>query len=102
MLWRDPIVIDLEGLSLKLPHPVDYCLHKLIIQAKRKKAEKKEKDLETALSVLEFLLQEGKEGLIVSVFQTLFPKEKKLVVDVLRENNRKEIRDTLLCHGRRP
>ncbi len=91
MLWREPIEVDVDGVPLKLPHPADYCLHKLIIQSKRKKADKKEKDLESAFSVLESLLREKRTDSILNAFQKLFPKEKKKVLETLIKGGYEEL-----------
>jgi hypothetical protein len=77
MLWRKPIKIDVEGIFFKLPHPADYCLHKLIIQEKRKKKDKQEKDLESAFSVLDILLQENQMKPIFEAFQKCSRNEKR-------------------------
>ena len=91
MLWREPINIEIEGISFRIPHPADYCIQKLIIQEKRKDKEKKEKDLESAFSVLEILLQENQTKLIFEVFQKCSRNEKKVVLDILIKRGHEEL-----------
>lgn len=91
MLWRKPIRVKVEGVMIKLPHPADYCIHKLVIQKKRKKKEKQEKDLESAFSVLDILLKENQSKQVLEAFQELTRKEKKIVLETLIENSNEEL-----------
>lgn len=83
MLWRDPVKLVVNGIKIQLPHPADYCLHKLIIQARRATDEKREKDLASAFEVLEYLLKEELSEAIFMAFQNLFPREKKAALKAL-------------------
>jgi hypothetical protein len=46
-----------NGISINVPEPTAYVLHKFIISNKRKKSFKKEKDIETARQLGEYLLE---------------------------------------------
>ena len=48
-------------MTVCVPEPAAFALHKLIISARRTKKEKREKDLETAVGILKFLLKYPKE-----------------------------------------
>ena len=56
-----PQKIQYKNMTVCVPEPAAFALHKLIVSARRSKKEKREKDLETAVGILEFLLQYPKE-----------------------------------------
>ncbi len=58
MLFENPVVITEGNVRLKVPNPMNYCLHKLIVAQRRRKKDKMEKDLEQAVYVLAILNQE--------------------------------------------
>ena len=85
MLWRDPIKIKLDQLIIHLPHPIDFCLNKLIVSGKRKNKDKQLKDLETAALILEALQVKGELEILKQVLKTLPKKEQKAVMLVLEK-----------------
>lgn len=95
MLWREPVEVNVGGISLRLPHPADYCLNKLIIRKKRKKKDKQEKDLESALSVLEALQKENQIQSVFAGYQKLSRNEKMAVLDSLIEKGHAELAQQL-------
>jgi hypothetical protein len=68
------------------PHPADYCLHKFFIHDRRKNSDKKEKDLKSALLVLNALLEKEGTKNIVKAYQNLTQKEKKQISMILVQN----------------
>ncbi len=46
-----------RGISLNVPEPTAYVLHKFIVSGRRKESFKKEKDIETARQIGEYLLE---------------------------------------------
>ena len=86
MLLRKPMIVDVSGIPVKVPHPADYCLHKLFIYDRRKLPDKRKKDLESALAVLEALKEKEGWKTLNEAFQDLTDKEKKRVLAALREN----------------
>lgn len=86
MLWRAPITVKISGIEVNLPHPADYCLHKLFIHDRRKNLDKKAKDLESAFLVLEALRE--KEGInnLTLAYKNLSKKEQKQVSTVLTKH----------------
>ncbi len=64
------ITVAMEGITLKLPHPANYALHKLIIAQRRTKEDKAQKDKNIALSVLRGLMRKGESQTISRVFQS--------------------------------
>lgn len=67
MLLKDPITLKEAGVTVRVPKPLNYCLHKLIIAQRRRgpnREEKREKDIQHATCVLEILSpEEFKEAL---------------------------------------
>ena len=55
LLAQHPRQLSYEGLSVCVPEPAAYALQKLIVSARRTKAEKRQKDLEAAVAVLGYL-----------------------------------------------
>lgn len=61
LLAAHPRKLTYEGLSVCVPEPAAYALQKLIISARRTKAEKRQKDLESAIALLEYLESQPRE-----------------------------------------
>lgn len=55
------ITIMYHDLAVRVPEPVVFALHKLIVSSRRTKKDKREKDLAAAIGVLEFLFKDTKE-----------------------------------------
>ena len=81
MLFDDPIRLADHGVTINLPNPRDYCLHKLIIGQRRKNAAKRLKDIEHAVHVLP-LLDVDK---IVRTVAAYPPKWRSLIKASLRQ-----------------
>jgi len=78
-----PKKIRYGGLTVRVPEPAAFALHKLIVSSRRGKKEKREKDLEAAVGVLEFLFEdpEGKAR-IREVLAKISPKWRKTILSV--------------------
>ena len=58
MLFKDSITLTEGGVMVRVPKPLNYCLHKLIVAQRRSgknKADKREKDIQHAVHVLGIL-----------------------------------------------
>ena len=64
-----PKKIRYQDMTVCVPEPAAFALHKLIVSSRRTKKDKREKDLTTAIGVLEFLFKD--------------PKEKERAMDIL-------------------
>ena len=98
LLTAYPRIIAHRDLLVKVPEPAAFALHKLIISQRRLKKEKADKDLEMAVSLLEFLYAKPKEvsriksilrtipkkwlGAILSISKTHFPKLNETIKDL--------------------
>jgi len=55
MLFDRPLVVREGSVSVRIPNPMNFCLHKLIIAQRRGRPEKAQKDLEQAAHLLKTL-----------------------------------------------
>jgi hypothetical protein len=55
MLFDRPLTVKEGSVSVRIPNPMNFCLHKLIITQRRGRPEKAQKDLEQAAHVLKIL-----------------------------------------------
>ena len=55
MLLKDSILLGTGALKARVPNPMNFCLHKLLIGQRRPTAAKREKDIEQAIYVLGIL-----------------------------------------------
>jgi len=85
------ITITSEGLKLVVPHPAAYALHKLIIQKRRKSADKQDKDLESASRVFYALLDSNEHKAIKRIFKTMHKKWQATVLKNLKSVGELEI-----------
>ena len=74
LLSQNTVGIDLEGIKVKVPHPANYALHKLIIGPRRKDKNKLEKDTAQAVDLLKVLIDRGESQSIIDVFNSI-PKK---------------------------
>ncbi len=86
MLLDYPLLLNYERLLVRVPEPAVFALHKLIISERRLNKEKAQKDLETAVGLLEFLYTK--------------PGEIKQIKSILRTVPRKWLQATLSVSGK--
>jgi hypothetical protein len=66
-----------------VPHPAAFALHKLLVVPRRREGEKKRRDLDSAVTLLDLLEKKGELGLVVGLMRR-FPKTwRKVVLSVL-------------------
>jgi len=88
MLWREPIEVIVSGIVIRLPHPADFCLQKLVASNKRQREEKAEKDRVTALEVFDALIEKGELESIHRALDNVTAKERKIVLSELERSDR--------------
>ena len=67
-LFKNTIIVSVEGIPVTLPHPINFALHKLIIFQRRKNSDKITKDREQAIKILNALIKKGEAADIKDVF----------------------------------
>jgi hypothetical protein len=81
LLLDKPIKLDISGVEILVPNPGNFCLHKLLIAARRRKIEKSHKDLEQAICTS--VIVSTRE--IRMLFNALPVKWRKAIVRVLEK-----------------
>ena len=89
------IKVKVEDFYVTLPHPVNFALHKLIVFQRRSKGEKALKDRNTAVDILQALINKGEQVVIRKVFSSLPQKWKKRIITGLEIAREEEILDIL-------
>jgi hypothetical protein len=91
LLSSNIIQVEIEGISISLPHPVNFALHKLIVSKRRENPEKKSRDRDAALKVLRALFEKDEADNVRNLFDSLPQKWQKKIVSALEEYEEKEI-----------
>jgi hypothetical protein len=79
-----------SGISINVPEPAAYVLHKFIVSDRRKKPFKREKDIETARQLGEYLLdQESQKNKMREVYLTMPEKWKKDLIKIVKGTSEK-------------
>ena len=86
-LEEEIITVNYKNLHVKIPHPVRFAIHKLIIsQRRRGKKGKHQKDIIQAFEVLNMLVMMNQKQKIIDIINTLTRKQKKLIRQALKED----------------
>lgn len=84
-LVKDKITVRFEGISVVLPHPVRFALHKIVVAQLRKNTDKAVKDNIVAVDILNDLVDGGEKELIYSVYKEFsLPWQKKITAALKR------------------
>jgi hypothetical protein len=70
-LAREPIQALFGDIRVRIPHPADFALHKLLIADRRQNADKAEKDRTQAVALLKALDESGELGTVKDIFQSM-------------------------------
>ena len=81
MLASYPLDVKCNGYQLRVPEPEAYILQKLLINPKRKSEEKKEKDLQSILNLLNYVNKDR----LRDIFDKMTKKEQKIISNVKQE-----------------
>jgi hypothetical protein len=86
LLLERPLTIKLmAGVSVRVPAPGAFVIHKLLVARRRKSADKRQKDLIQALSVARFMLaREERRADLVEVWESTLPSWRKKVLSSVR------------------
>jgi len=95
-LCRDPIQMTFGGVTITLPHPIDYALHKLLIAGRRKNKDKAEKDRTQAVALLTALENVGEVAPLRSVYEAMPKPWRRTIARELHNRDEKRLAD-LIC-----
>jgi hypothetical protein len=70
-LAQHTIQAKLDDITVTLPHPASFALHKLLVVGKRRTPERQAKDKEAAMKILRALADKGEEDLLKSTFNAM-------------------------------
>ena len=88
MLQDFKFSMEHNGITVWLPEPVAYVLHKLLINQKRKNPAKQAKDLNAAISIGELCLEfESHRERLKSIFDHMPKKWQKIVSDTIKDHS---------------
>ena len=84
ILFKNPVMVKEEGIKISIPNPAAFTVHKILISARRKRPDKKHKDLEQAFHVLEAI----DLGDVKHIYNSLPKTWRKLILDSMRNSVR--------------
>lgn len=70
-LSQNTITTKVGLITVALPHPASFALHKLLVMSRRPKAEKRAKDKETAIRILNALLKSNQGDTVSKIFHSM-------------------------------
>lgn len=91
MLWRNPVAVKISRICIRLPHPADYMLQKLVVAGMRKKSDKAEKDRQNAFVVFDAIVESDELPELHKAMEYLSHKERKAVVAEFKRAGRKDV-----------
>lgn len=94
-LANHTITLEAEGLSIRVPHPAAFGLHKLIVSTRRKTDEKFLKDRREAIDILTALIRKGEGARIKSLYDEMPVRWRSKARKVLEEYGDTKIIDVL-------
>ena len=90
-LSANTITVKVEDFHIRMPHPANFALHKLIIFQRRQKKDKAQKDRDTALRILKALIEKGEARNIRQVFDSVPKKWRNKILRGLNESEDADI-----------
>ena len=94
-LAQNTITTDVEVVSVRLPQPANFALHKLVVLSRRAGHAKQAKDKEAAMKVLEALIDEGQDDSIRKAFGSMPRRWQSKVIEQLADPLDKKVMDVL-------
>jgi hypothetical protein len=94
-LAENTIRVNVEEVTLALPHPVNFALQKLLIVPRRQKEEKATKDRIAAIEILKAVINKGEANLIKGVFHSTPGTWQKRIIRTLENAEAQEVLDML-------
>ena len=95
ILQLKTIDLKLKEIDLILPHPSSFVLHKIIIYKRRPKKDKRERDIEQIIRVLNFIQQQNELDSLIEVYSQLHCKWQNRVISNLNEIDQVDIAELL-------
>ena len=90
-LISNVVIIERDGLRVKVPHPVAFSLHKLFVSTRRKEMGKGMRDRELSFRILTALPHAMSKDEVLKIWESFTAKEKKAIVEVIAAEGREEL-----------
>ncbi len=90
-LNQNTIQCSLDSMKITLPHPANFALHKLLVMGRRPKAEKKAKDKDAAIRILNALIDSEQIDSIKKAFEAMPKRWQNIVRKQLTEITDKNV-----------
>jgi hypothetical protein len=90
-LVENSMKFKINNLILNLPHPAAFALHKLIISSRRHKEDKRIKEREEAIRILNYLVSKGEKEKIKELFDSMPKKWRAKVFRVLETSEQRDL-----------
>jgi hypothetical protein len=84
-LAANTITTIINSVTLTLPHPVNFALHKLILAHRRTDEEKSAKDVQAASWILHALIEKGERKLIKQTYDSMPKRWKTMAMKTIAE-----------------
>lgn len=85
------ISIELEDAKLTLPHPSSFVLHKIIVYKRRPKKDKRARDIEQIIRILNFIQKQNEFDSLLEVYSQLYHTWQNKIISNLKEIGQIEI-----------
>ena len=95
LLAEDTIRVNADDISITMPHPANFALHKLIISHRRRDKEKSARDRESAVTVLNGLIRKKEEAIVIRIFDSVPKKWRQTILSELKTANEEKIIEIL-------
>ena len=94
-LSQNIIKSKIGPVTVTLPSPANFALHKLLVISKRTKIEKRAKDKDSAINILNALIDSGQGNTIKDAFESMPQRWQKTVINQLTDITEKKILEVL-------
>jgi hypothetical protein len=81
----ETVTVDFRGIPVRLPHPVRFALHKLIVAERRKDSDKAGKDRSQAVMVMDAIIESGDALLLRDVYAALPRKWRLMIIESIAQ-----------------
>jgi len=91
LLAQNTVRVPFDDITVTVPHPANFAIHKLIISTRRSKPEKRDKDRALAVEILKTLVDVGQADTITQLLTSLPAKWQKLARQALADTTHPDI-----------
>jgi hypothetical protein len=95
ILQLKTVSVKVEDFELTLPHPSCFVLHKIIVYKRRPKRDKRTRDVEQIIRVLNFMQKQNELDSLLEVYSRLHNKWQNKIISNLKEIGQVDIAEFL-------